>query len=309
VLAASSGAEALDTWSRRDDIGVVLTDIMMPGMGGRELADRILHLAPETPIVLMSGYSDEPPIIEVNGAQPRFLQKPFSANDLLRTVHQAVARAPIDDGGRTGSDGAVTCLVADDHPAVLDSISRFLEQRGFEVVSQAFDGDRALIEIEAHRPSIVVLDVNMKPLGGIDVAVRTAAVSPESSVIMYTAHADARLLQRALGAGARGFVLKQSPLVELERALHVVASGGTYVDPALAGAVTEAGARSSSVLTRRESDVLTLLAEGKTNDRVATALGISAETVQTHVRNAMGKLDADNRTQAVATAIRQAMIG
>jgi PAS domain S-box-containing protein len=306
VLTASSGTEALDTWCRRDDIGVVLTDIMMPGMGGRELADRILHLAPETPIVLMSGYSDEPPMVEVNGAQPRFLQKPFSANDLLRTVHQAVARVPV---GEAASGASATCVIADDHPAVLDSVSRFLEQRGFEVVARASDGDQALAEIQDRRPAVVLLDVNMKPLGGIDVAVRAAAISPASRVVMYTAYADARVLERALAAGARGFVLKQSPLAELERALHVVVGGQTYVDPALAGAVTEAGARNSSVLTRRECDVLTLLAEGKTNDKVAVVLGISAETVQTHVRNAMGKLDADNRTQAVATAIRQSLIG
>jgi two-component system, cell cycle sensor histidine kinase and response regulator CckA len=305
VLAVPSGTEALDTWCRRDDIDLVLTDILMPGMGGRELADRILHLAPETPIVLMSGYSDEPPMVEVNGAQPRFLQKPFSANDLLRTVHQAAARIPLGEA----SAEAATCVVADDHPAVLDSVSRFLEQRGFEVVARASDGDRALALIEEHRPALLLLDVNMKPLGGIDVAVRTAALSPESRVVMYTAHADAGLLERALAAGARGFVLKQSPLAELDRALHVVVGGATYVDPALAGAVTQAGARSSSALTRRECDVLTLLAEGKTNDKVATALGISAETVQTHVRNAMGKLDADNRTQAVATAIRESLIG
>ena len=306
VFAASSGTEALDTWCRRDDIDVVVTDIMMPGMGGRELADRILHLAPETPIVLMSGYDDEPPTVEVNGAQPRFLQKPFSANDLLRTVHQAVARVPT---GEAASGVSATCVVADDHPAVLDSVSRFLEQRGFEVVARASDGDRALAEIDARRPAIVLLDVNMKPLGGIDVAVRAAALSPESRVVMYTAHADARLLARALTAGARGFVLKQSPLVELERALHVVVGGETYVDRELAAAVTQAGAHSSSVLTPRECDVLTLLAEGKTNDKVSAELGISAETVQTHVRNAMGKLDADNRTQAVATAIRQSLIG
>ena len=94
VLRASTGTEALDIWSRRDDVDVVLTDMVMPGMGGRELADRILHLAPDTPIVLMSGYSDEPPIVEVNGRAPQFLQKPFSAGELLESIRASVGIPP-----------------------------------------------------------------------------------------------------------------------------------------------------------------------------------------------------------------------
>lgn len=127
--------------------------------------------------------------------------------------------------------------------------------------------------------------------------------------MLYTGHRDSTLLQQALDAGAHGFVLKEAPLAELVRALEIVAGGGTYVDPELLGALTSSQAvESLSPLTPRERETLVLLAEGMTNEKVGSALGISAETVQSHVRNAMGKLEADTRTQAVATAIRQSFI-
>lgn len=130
-----------------------------------------------------------------------------------------------------------------------------------------------------------------------------------SRVVLYTGHRDGALLERALDAGAQGFVLKEASLAELVRALGIVADGGTYVDPELSGALVSARTvESLSPLTPREREILGLLADGMTNKKVASALGISAETVQSHVRNAMGKLEADTRTQAVATAIRQSLI-
>ena len=211
------------------------------------------------------------------------------------------------DSSRNGAP--VTCLVADDHPAVLDSVSRFLELRGFRVVARVSRGDEALAEIERLEPSVALLDVDMAPIDGIEVARRTLAGAPERRIVVYTAHRDREVLERALDAGARGFVLKQAPLAELARALEVVAAGGTYVDPELASAVVSAGSESaSSPLTPREREVLGLLADGQTNQAASKTLGISAETMQSHVRNIMGKLEADTRTQAVATAIRQSLI-
>ena len=163
--------------------------------------------------------------------------------------------------------------------------------------------------LEAHRPDVALLDVTMEPMSGIEVARRAARLAPGTKVILYTGYRDASLLERALDAGARGFVLKEAPLSELMRAMKVVAGGGTFVDAELANAISTPGTvRSLSPLTPREQQVLALVADGRTNERVAEELGISAETVQSHVRNAMSKLEADTRTQAVATALRQSLI-
>ena len=203
----------------------------------------------------------------------------------------------------------ISCLVADDHPAVLDSVSRFLEASGIEVVARAERGDDALAAIRAHRPDIALLDVTMEPLNGIEASRRAAKLSPETQVILYTGYRDTSLLEQALDAGARGFVLKEAPLSELIRAMKAVAAGGTFVDAELSGAVVTPGTMEQlSPLTARERQVLALVADGMTNERAAAELGISAETVQSHVRNAMSKLEADTRTQAVATALRQSLI-
>jgi DNA-binding NarL/FixJ family response regulator len=192
---------------------------------------------------------------------------------------------------------------------VLDSASRYLETVGFDVVGRASRGDQALTEIETTRPVIALLDIRMEPFSGIEIARRAAVTTPETAVVLYTGLSDDGLLQDALQTGARGFVLKNSPLSVLAEALAVVAGGGTFIDPKLAGAVAAAGtAAPIPSLTKRERQILALVAAGMTNDRVGAELGISAETVQSHVRNAMVKLEADTRTQAVATAIRQALI-
>jgi DNA-binding NarL/FixJ family response regulator len=164
----------------------------------------------------------------------------------------------------------------------------------------------ALAAIEASAPSVAVLDLRMPKLSGIEVA----RLAPESTAaLLYTAHADRGLLVEAVDAGARGYVLKEAPLDDLVRAVETVAAGGTYVDPVLAGELATAAASSAMpMLTRREREVLRLLADGCSNEDVARRLGISPETVRTHVRKLMRKLDAQTRTQAVATALRLAII-
>jgi DNA-binding NarL/FixJ family response regulator len=191
---------------------------------------------------------------------------------------------------------------------VLDSVSRFLESKGVRV-AQARDGEEALATIRSIQPDVAVVDVAMSPVSGIDVARRVADVSPQTKVILYTGHNDRGLLDRALEAGARGFVLKEAPLDSLEDAVRAVAGGGTWVDPNLAAAVASPATVSSlRPLTPREREILGLVANGLTNERVATTLAISPETVQSHVRNAMVKLEADTRTEAVATALRHSLI-
>ncbi len=203
----------------------------------------------------------------------------------------------------------ITCLVADDHPAVLAAVSDVLAEGGVEIVARARDGDEALDKIESRRPHVALVDVRMPRLSGIDVARAASRSTPDTAILLYTGQAETALVTEALDAGARGFVLKEAPLPDLVRAVETVAGGGTYVDPVLSGVIASAEAtRRIPALTQRERDVLRLLADGLTNEQIGQRLFISAETVRTHVRKAMAKLDADTRTQAVATALRQSLI-
>ena len=313
VHEARDGVEALEVLDRLDcPLDLLITDLVMPRMSGLELGDHVAARQPQVKTVFISGYSDDKPVTD-NGAHPGsvFVSKPFSPFGLLRAVNHVMTgdASPPSDAHPVTAPDQVTCVIADDHPAVLDSVSRYLESSGIAIVGRATRADEAVREIVSHRPVTALVDITMEPFSGIEVARQTAAGSPQTSIVMYTGHHDQALLRDALEAGARGFVLKQTPLSELLVALTTVAAGGTYVDALLADALTTAATAAPLVtLTKREREILTLLSGGMTNERAATELGISAETIQSHVRNAMTKLDADTRTQAVATAIRQALI-
>src|SRR5262245_30763967 len=129
----------------------------------------------------------------------------------------------------------ITCVVADDHPAMLSAIADILVRSGFDVLGRARDGGEAVVLIEEHRPQIALVDVRMPRLSGIEVAEHVAETAPETSIVFYTAFGDRALLSEALDVGARGFVLKEAPLVDLVRAVERVAAGEAYVDPVLAG--------------------------------------------------------------------------
>jgi DNA-binding NarL/FixJ family response regulator len=202
-----------------------------------------------------------------------------------------------------------SCLIADDHPAVVEAVADVLEENGIEIAGRARDGHEALAKIESTRPDVALLDLRMPGHTGIEVARRLGKSVPETAVILYTAFGERALLTEAMDAGARGFVLKEAPLTEVVRAVELVASGRTYVDPILAGVLSSSAATQKvSELTQRERDVLRLLADGLSNEEIGKELFISPETVRTHVRKAMARLDADTRTQAVATALRHSLI-
>jgi DNA-binding NarL/FixJ family response regulator len=199
--------------------------------------------------------------------------------------------------------------VADDHPAVVEAVADVLTENGIEVTGRARDGKDAADQIERDKPDVAILDLRMPGLSGIEVARQITKTSAETAVILYTAFGDRALLTEALDAGARGFVLKEAPLAEVVRAVELVASGRTYVDPVLAGVLSSSAATEKiKSLTQRERDVLRLLADGMSNEEIGKVLFISPETVRTHIRKAMAKLDADTRTQAVASALRQSLI-
>jgi len=177
------------------------------------------------------------------------------------------------------------------------------------VIARARDGEEALERIEQRKPQVALVDVRMPKLGGIELTRRSQRSTPETSILLYTGYGDRALLTEALDAGVRGFVLKEAPMDDLLRAVQSVATGGTYVDPVLAGTLAASSIGNKlPELTQRERDVLRLLADGLANEEIGKRLFISAETVRTHVRKAMDKLDADTRTQAVARALRDRLI-
>lgn len=189
--------------------------------------------------------------------------------------------------------------------AVCDVLAEF----GIDVIGRAQNGEEALAKIETRRPQVALVDVRMPRLGGVALVREAARRGVETAFVFYTAYGDRALVTEALDLGVRGFVLKEAPLQDLVRAIELVAAGGTYVDPVLAGVLASATVTDRlPSLTPRERDVLRLLADGLSNEEIGKRLFISPETVRTHVRKAMGKLDADTRTQAVASALRQSLI-
>jgi DNA-binding NarL/FixJ family response regulator len=202
------------------------------------------------------------------------------------------------------------CVVADDHPPIVDAVARYLEaEAGIEVVARVTDGAEALAAILELKPDVAVVDVRMPHLDGVEIARRLTAQGSPTGIILYTGFAERALVIEALDAGARGFLLKEAPLPDLVRAVRVVAEGRTYVDSVLAGVLaTPAVAQRLPGVTKREREVLRLIADGKRNEAVAEVLGISPLTVRSHVKKAMEKLEADTRTQAVANALRQSLI-
>jgi DNA-binding NarL/FixJ family response regulator len=201
-------------------------------------------------------------------------------------------------------------LVADDHEAILDAVAHYASgEQDVELVGTATDGPQALQLIEQRRPDVALLDIRMHTFGGIEILNELATWESAPAVILYTGYPERSLLLEALDAGARGFLLKESVPSDLMRAVRVVGDGGTYIDPELAAVLAspEAATRLAG-LTKREREILRLLADGMRNQQVGEALFISPTTVATHVQNAMTKLDADTRTQAVASALRLSLI-
>jgi DNA-binding NarL/FixJ family response regulator len=216
----------------------------------------------------------------------------------------------VDNRGSAPPEVLLRVCIADDHPAILDAVKLYIDgEYGVEVVGSAIDGPQALALIEQDRPDVAVLDIRMPQFGGIEILRRLGESPDPPQVILYTGYPERGLLLEALDVGARGFVLKESPLSDLMRAIRIVAGGATYIDPMLAGVLAGPSAAARlPVLTARQREILRMLADGMRNEQVASVLSISPVTVKTHVKNAMERLDADTRTQAVATALRESLI-
>jgi DNA-binding NarL/FixJ family response regulator len=204
----------------------------------------------------------------------------------------------------------VRCIVADDHAATRQGASEILSAQGdIEVVATASDGPEAVHLMQHYRPDVAVIDVLMPGKGGLDVVKEVAENGPGTAILIYTGFPDPEVVRACTDAGAKGFVLKSAPAEELLRAVRTVAAGDTYIDQAAMESLpAESGNHERSLLSKREREVLQLLANGRTNDETAQEVGLSPATVRTYVENAMHKLKADSRTHAVAVAVRLGFI-
>jgi DNA-binding NarL/FixJ family response regulator len=210
---------------------------------------------------------------------------------------------------------ALRVVVADDHPVFRDGLAMILRERDVEVVAEVSDGQQAIEAAAAHHPDVVLMDLTMPGLGGIEATRRLLAAHPAVAVLVLTMSEDDDSLFAALRAGARGYLLKEAAADDIARAVVTVARGGTVLGARVSTRVLEAvhggllpGAPAPFPrLTERERQVLELVARGYQNARVAHHLGLSEKTVRNHVSAILAKLPAATRAEAVALARDQGL--
>ncbi len=203
----------------------------------------------------------------------------------------------------------VRLLLADDHTMVRQSMRRSMEDAGFEIVGEAGDGAEAVRLAAELRPDVVLMDVSMPVLDGVEATRQVRAVEGAPQVVMLTMHADADVVRRALRAGAVGYLTKDSSIDDVIDAVRLAASGDGAVSPGLAAALLrEASTPEAPAISGREVEVLQLIAEGASPPEVAERLFISVKTVKNHLSSIYEKLDARDRTQAVLKGLRMGVI-
>lgn len=202
--------------------------------------------------------------------------------------------------------GSISIVLADDHDLVRAGLRLLLEaQDGFSVVAEAGDIEATHRRVVAHRPDVVVLDVEMPDGSAIDAIPSLLEACPQTRIVVLTVHGDPNLARDAIQAGASGFVLKEAASEELIRAVRMTASGRTYLTPELGASLaarTPGPARSPDHLTQREIEVLRLLALGHTNSEIAAQLYLSVRTVESHRAHLQRKTGLSSRAQIVGYA-------
>ena len=218
--------------------------------------------------------------------------------------------------GRRGSNAhtilrvpaEITCLIVDDHEVVREGLRLSLSRAPhIRVIGEAADGASAVSLAERRRPDVVIMDVRMPGMDGLEATKEITDKAPGVAVLIFTAYSERSLLTRGIESGAKGYILKEAPHDTLLRAIEKVANGESFIDPALMPSFLP-GKDQGDMLTGREREILQLLADGMSNADVAGRLFISQETVKSHVRHILAKLEADTRTHAVAIALREAII-
>jgi two-component system, NarL family, response regulator NreC len=212
----------------------------------------------------------------------------------------------------------IRILLADDHNVMRKGLKLLLEsQPEFTVVAEAADGRQAVEQAEATSPDVAVLDITMPNLNGIEAAQRIVSQRPNTSIIILSMHSDEGYVLRALKAGAKGYLLKDSAEQDLIEAIMTVHQGKTFFSREIAKMLVEDYIRdvrtrgiedSYELLTSREREILQLLAEGKSNKEIAAALNLSAHTVETHRRNLQDKLNLHSIAELFLYAVRKRII-
>lgn len=202
----------------------------------------------------------------------------------------------------------VRILIADDHLMVREGLKQILELDGdIKVVAQADDGIQCLEQIEAVQPDVVLLDINMPNMNGLQTLEKMHELGRKEKVLILTIHNEVEYLMKAVEIGINGYVLKDSESSVLKKAIFAVFEGENYIEPSLTPALKEKMERQEEkyeLLTKREVEVLKLLAEGLFNKEIAYRLSISEKTVKNHVSNIFKKIGVADRTQAAVYAIK-----
>jgi DNA-binding NarL/FixJ family response regulator len=213
---------------------------------------------------------------------------------------------------------SITIELADDHAILRQGLRRILESHpNFLVVAEAASGIEAVELAQRMKPNVAVVDVGMKELNGIEATAQILRRSPATAVLILSMHSDERYVVRALRAGARGYLLKDSVEDDLIRAIEQVNSGKSFFSPAVAQLLSDGYARDCEaahvddrfeLLTERERQIYQLLAEGNSNKEVAARLGLSLHTVETHRMRIMDKLDVHSAAELVLSAVRRGLV-
>ena len=210
---------------------------------------------------------------------------------------------------------AVKIMIADDHSMIREGLKNLLELDGdIQVISEAVDGEDCLDKLQVVKPDVLLLDINMPKKNGLEVLKSLKSIRSKLKVLVLTVHNEIEYLMKAVDIGVNGYVLKDSESAELKKAIFTVAEGETYIQPSLIPALnakmieTNKDAEKIKSLTKRELDVLKLLAVGMFNKEVGKRLEISERTVKNHVSNIFKKLGVTDRTQAAVFAIRNNLV-
>lgn len=209
-------------------------------------------------------------------------------------------------------------MLADDHKLMRSGLRVLLEQQAdLTVVGEASDGREAVAIVASQKPDVLVMDIGMPSLNGIEAAAQIAQSHPEISIVMLSMHSDESYVLRALKAGAKGYLLKDSAEADLIRAVHSVAEGKSFFSPAVGKVLLDDYVRKLKrsgtddpydLLTPREREVLQLVAEGKSNKDIAQLLNLSVYTVETHRSNIMEKLNLHGVPELILYAVRKGII-
>lgn len=209
----------------------------------------------------------------------------------------------------------IKIMIADDHSMIREGLKNLLELDGdIQVIAEAVDGEDCLDKLQVVKPDVLLLDINMPKKNGLEVLKSLKSKKSKLKVLVLTVHNEIEYLMKAVDIGVNGYVLKDSESAELKKAIFTVAEGESYIQPSLIPALnakmieTNKDAEKIKSLTRRELDVLKLLAVGMYNKEVGKRLEISERTVKNHVSNIFKKLGVTDRTQAAVFAIRNNLV-